>query len=66
MREGTGGDRSDTYGDKDGNPEVGEGQMRNGKAEDTERKGLRTGAEEKEKGKGGSGMRHIPSPSILR
>lgn len=60
--EGTGGDRSDTYGDKDGNPEVGEGQARNGKAEGPERKRLRIGAE----GKGRSGMRHIPSPSILR
>lgn len=47
--EGTGGDRSDTYGDKDGNPEVGEGQARNGKAEGPERKRLRIGAEGKER-----------------
>lgn len=52
--EGTGGDRSDTDGDKDRNPEVGEGQARNGKAAGPERKRLRIGAEGKEeKGKGG-------------
>lgn len=61
--ESTGGDRWD----KDGNPEVGEGQARNGKAKDTNRKGLRNGAEGKEEqGKARSSMRHIPSLSILR
>lgn len=56
-----------TDGYKDGNPEVGEGETRNGKAVDTERKGLRNGAETKEEqGKGRSSRRHILSLSILR